>query len=59
VERIVTVIHLVKPIDFIKAMCVIEWLKANAEHKFTGEGISEITFRHAEDAVLFKLLFDV
>jgi len=54
-----TVIHLTNPINFNEAIRIIEWLKANVEHEYTGEGMSEITFQSGEDALLFKLLFSV
>jgi hypothetical protein len=38
----------------------MEWLKdADMKYEFTGEGIELITFQNSEDAVAFKLRFDV
>lgn len=54
-----TVIHLVKPLTIDQASDIIKWLRENVVHQFTGEGMSELTFENAEDATVFKLLFDV
>ena len=54
-----TVVHLTKLITMDGATAILDWLKANVEHEFTGEGMSEITFQNDEDATLFKIMFDV
>lgn len=54
-----TIVYLTKHITVDQASAIIKWLRDNALHQFTGEGMSEVTFENAEDATLFKLLFDV
>ena len=55
-----TIVHLTKPVTMLVVNSMMEWLRnIDMKYEFTGEGIELIKFYDSEDAVAFKLRFEL
>lgn len=53
-------IHLTRLVTIYEVSAILEWLKTyGAQYEFTGEGMELVTFKNVEDAIAFKLKFNV